>query len=218
MNNVMAVIGTAGRADDSKRINRKLYDAMFQQVVMAIEKWKIDGLVSGGAAVADHLAVRAFLEGCVSSLTLYLPAQFRDGAFVPNSKVKFNPGATTNRYHKGFSESCGVDSLAEIERAIDQGAKAVVVEGFHRRNSEVADNASHMLAMTFGVRKSDDLRDSHLFGGKNAWNEFLPTDPGFSDAGTAGLKDGGTAHCWGECWRAKVKMHCNLFELVETSV
>lgn len=195
----LAVIGTAGRQDDATRINRALYDAAYADVVASAARWGAIHGVSGGAAFADHLIVRAFLDGVVSELTLYLPAHFKNGQFVPNPKIRFNPGQTCNTYHRQFSSSCGVDSLAEIAKAIELGAKAQVIEGFHRRNSEVAADCQWMIAYTFG---SGDPAD------------FLPSDEGFRDAREAGLKDGGTAHTWGECWKADKKRHVNLNRLV----
>lgn len=194
----LAVIGTAGRKDDAALINRALYDAMYRETVETAERWGVREAVSGGAAVADHLAVRAFLEGAIDRLELWLPANFERGAFIPNPSIRFNPGRTCNLYHRAFSDSCGLDSLAEIEEAMRKGAAAHVMEGFHLRNSEVADHCTHMLAFTFGTRSSGDIGQA---------------DPGFSDARTAGLKDGGTAHTWGECWKATLKRHVSLDDL-----
>lgn len=194
----LSIIGTAGRRDDAKRLNRALYDAMYAEAVDVMGRWGVDEAVSGGAAVSDHLAVRAYLEGAVERLVLYLPARFVNGAFVPNPSIRFNPGSTCNQYHQAFSKSCGLDSLAEIAAAIDKGAAVEIHEGFHLRNSEVADNCSHMLAFTFGLRSTGDL---------------VPADAAFTDAAASGLKDGGTAHTWRECWKAARKRHVNLFEL-----
>lgn len=211
MGDNIAIIGTAGRGTDARRINRNLYDAMYREVCSAIDDWQVFSAVSGGAAVADHLAVRAFLEGKVSNLTLYLPARFEKCAYVPNPAIRFNPGQTANNYHRAFSASCDIDSLAEIDAAIRQGAKAVVIEGFKKRNLEVAATCSHMLALTFGG-VALDCDDAH------SWKDFSPSDDGFTNSITAGLKDGGTAHTWGEAWRPKLKRHVNLNRLARNLV
>lgn len=195
----IAVIGTAGRRDDAVRLNRALYDAAYADVVDAVGRWGVSDGVSGGAAFADHLVVRAYLEGVLSALTLYIPAYFKNGQYVPNPKVRFNPGDTCNVYHRKFSGSCGLDSLDEIARAIDKGAEVRVFEGFHRRNSEVAADCKFMIAYTFGTGDHQ---------------EFVPSDEGFSKSDAAGLKDGGTAHTWGECWKAERKRHVNLNRLI----
>lgn len=201
----LSIIGTAGRRDDAARINRALYDKMYAETVRAIREWDIEEVVSGGAAVSDHLAVRAFLDGAVARLTLFLPAHFDRGRFTPNPHVRFNPGQTCNQYHAAFSRSCGLDSLAEINEAIHQGARVEVFEGFHRRNSEVADNCTHMLAFTFGNW------DSHAPDGiAIPCRDFSRTDHGFSKADEAGLKDGGTAHTWGEAYKAELKRHVHV--------
>jgi hypothetical protein len=200
----IAIIGTAGRGSDAKRIDPRLYDAMYETVCAAIDAWAVPEAVSGGAAVADHLAVRAFLEGKVSGLTLYLPARFENGAFIPNPSVQFNPGMTSNKYHRAFSQACGIDSLAEIEEAMRRGAVVKVVEGFKKRNLEVAAHCSFMVALTFGGGAAD---------GEEPWREFGHSDEGFSSSAAANLKDGGTAHTWGECWKATAKRHVNLSQL-----
>lgn len=200
MSGTIAVIGTAGRREDAARITPQLYDAMFAETEAAIREWAVAEAVSGGAAVSDHLAVRAYLEGVVSGLRLFLPARFERGAFVPNPRIRFNPGQTSNGYHRAFSEACGIDSLGEIEQAIRKGAEVEVHEGFHLRNSEVADACSHLLAFTFGNGSgAGDVRD-----------DFLPEDEGFSAAATAGLRDGGTAHTWGQAWKPIRKRHVYL--------
>jgi len=136
MREAIAVIGTAGRRTDAKRINRALYDAMYEHLLAAIREWDVSAAVSGGAAVADHLAVRAFLEGAVSSLHLFLPAEFKERRYVPDGSAPYNPGATSNRYHQAFSEACGINSLSEIAQAIECGAITDVHPGFHTRNME----------------------------------------------------------------------------------
>jgi len=193
MSGTLAIIGTAGRNEDGPRITRALYDAMYAHTLGAISDWGCRTAVSGGAAVADHLAVRAFLEGAADGLKLYLPARFDGRRYVPNPSVPSNPGQTTNQYHEAFSEVCGIDSLAEIAEAIRKGAKVEVHDGFKRRNLEVANSCTHMLALTFGAMAPP--------------KDVLPTDDGFMDHKAAGLKDGGTAHTWSECWKAARKRH-----------
>lgn len=196
---ILGVIGTAGRGDDAARLDLSLYNRMNEIVAGLIAELNPDGLASGGAAYADHLVVSAYLEGLVPSLYLFLPAEFSNGAFVPNPAVQFNPGKTLNNYHEAFKRKTGIDSLAEIEAAIDKGAVVRVIPGFHRRNSEVANVSNlHLASFTFGTHSSLNLTSS---------------DPAFNNARKAGLKDGGTAHTFGECWKAEKKSHYNLFEI-----
>jgi hypothetical protein len=194
----ISIIGSAGRGKDAERLDRDLYDAMYRETLATIGEHGIDEAVSGGAAFADHVAVRLFLSNVVASLRLYLPATFDGRAFVPNARVHSNPGKTANHHHADFKASCGVDGLSEIRDAIAKGAKVEVYSGFKRRNLEVAGNCTHMQAFTFGTK---------------ATSVFLPDHPGFTSAEEAGLKDGGTAHTWGECWKAGWKKHVNLFDL-----
>jgi hypothetical protein len=233
--NTISIIGTAGRQDDAPRINEAIYDAMYAQTLAAISDWNCTRGVSGGAAVADHLAVRAYLEGALQSLTLYLPADFDidAGRYLEGGKNK--DGATANRYHRQFSRSCNVDSFREIIDAIDKGAEVIVKHGFKTRNLYVAKDCSHMLALTFGrfhepvdLRSTDEGFRSSAAGGlkdggtafhgwkdadgklRNLGVDFLPDHPGFRSSEAAGLRDGGTAHTWRECWKAEVKRHVSL--------
>lgn len=208
----LAVIGTAGRKDDADRISRGLYDAMYGELAFLVSHWGIKKAVSGGAAVADHLAVRAFNEGLVDALTLFLPANFYNGSYVPNPRVRFNPGQTSNKYHRSFSKLCDIDSLREIDFAIRNGARVIVNEGFHMRNSDVADSCTHMVAMTFGNRPKGvfEMVSPHTA-------IFNTGSEAYRNSQAAGLKDGGTAHCWGECWKALEKAHVNLSSAISST-
>ncbi|MCS4088964.1 hypothetical protein [Rhizobium sp. BK176] len=196
--NSISLIGSAGRGNDAKRLDRILYDAMYDEALAMVRAHGIEEAVSGGAAFADHTAVRLFLEGQVKSLRLYLPADFDGRAFVPNHRIASNPGKTANNHHNDFRSSCGVDGLMEIAESIERGAKIEVFQGFKRRNLEVAGKCTHMAAFTFGSKPT---------------SVFMPGDAGFLSSEEAGLKDGGTAHTWGECWKARWKKHVNLFDL-----
>jgi hypothetical protein len=198
--NSIALIGSAGRGNDGPRLDRTLYDAMYFETLAMVREHDIEEAVSGGAAFADHTAVRLFLEGEVKSLTLYLPAFFDGRAFEPNPRIASNPGKTANSHHHDFKTSCGVDGLREIAEAISRGAKIDVHPGFKRRNLMVAANCTHMEAFTFGSKDTAT---------------FLPGDAGFLSPEEAGLKDrGGTSHTWGACWKAGWKKHVNLFDLM----
>jgi hypothetical protein len=200
MKDAIALIGSAGRQADAAKVSRSLYDLMYEKTERTISDWNILHAVSGGAAFADHLAVRAFLEGRVKSLTLFLPARFSGRSYVPNPRFRNDPGSTSNEYHRAFSSACGVDSLAELSEAIRRGATVSVHEGFQTRNIEVANAVDHMLAFTFGSATSLDLG---------------PEDEGFQNASVAGLKiTKGTAHCWAEAWKCRRKSHINLNELM----
>lgn len=194
----IAIIGTAGRRDDASRLSRDLYDRMYASTLEAIDEWGTRDGVSGLAAYADHLAVRAFLDGRLETLDLRSPAHWDAAArrFVPNPGIQFNPGRTLNSYHAAFAKVVGIDPFAEIARAFEMGARLTVAEGFHRRNKDVAERATHMLAFTFG-------EDAPPFDAR-------PEDDGFRSSADAGLKDGGTADTWRSAWRCDAKRHVSL--------
>lgn len=193
---VLAIIGTAGNAKDFPNLNLDLYDQMYEQTLGVIDEWKITHAVSGGAAYADHLAVRAFLENKVERLTLFSPAYWKNSQFVPNYKIPSNPGSVANKRHFNFSQMIEKDTLKDIELAVQKGATFKVFEGFKLRNTEVAEIATHMIAFTFGQNRAPE--------------DLLPNQEKFSNHSLAGLKDGGTADTWTKAWKCSIKRHISL--------
>lgn len=190
---MLAVIGTAGRGTDAARMCLPLYEAMYARTIAAMRDWNVRALVSGGAAWADHLAVRAFLEGEADTLRLFLPARF-DGARFAGPPA--DAARTANHYHAEFSRLTGIDTLAQIREAERKGATVSSHAGFKTRNLEVAAVATHVLAFTFGAGREPSA--------------VAPDDEAFGSAFEAGLKDGGTAHTWSQTWKADAKLHVDL--------
>jgi hypothetical protein len=190
---MLAVIGTAGRGSDAAKLSRPLYDAMYRRTLDAMMEWGVRDLVSGGAAWADHLAVRAFLDGEAERLRLFLPARFAHGRFAGPPA---DAARTANHYHDEFSRIVGIDTLAQIGEAVRNGAVASSHAGFKTRNLEVAAAASRVLAFTFGAGREPAA--------------VVEADEAFGSAFDAGLKDGGTAHTWAQAWRADAKLHVDL--------
>lgn len=183
-------IGSAGRKDDSPKMDAELYHRMYG--TLCYDLYMIGTrhsseeitIVSGGAAYADHLAVRAYLEGMVNHLELHLPAEFNK-RFIGESK---SAGSVANYYHDEFESRTGIDSLAELERALsDKKVFQTVSNGFKERNLLVG-NVNYLIAFTFGT---------------DNWNGASIS------ASEAGLKDGGTAHTWDNS-PAPHKVHHNL--------
>lgn len=194
---IVSIIGTAGRKTDSNKINLDLYNSMYQELKDYVNCFDIKIAASGGAAVADHLAVRGYNEGLFEKLILFFPSKFENSQFVPNPNVEFNPGLTANKLHYAFSKKCNIDSLKEIDLAIKNGAIFSHYNGFKRRNLEVANICTHLIAFTFG-------------NSKNKLEDINSDDSNFTNSEFSGLKDGGTAHTWSNCWRAENKRHVNL--------
>ena len=148
--NVVSIIGTAGR-DKTKTMTKETWEKMYQDAARRVQP--TDTLVSGGAAWADHLAVKLYLEGKVANLTLHLPAPFKDGKFEGGYGTS---GGAANYYHEKFSAELGINTRTQIERAILKGAKVTeepVANGYDamkNRNSMVAKESTHMLAYTHG--------------------------------------------------------------------
>lgn len=160
----LSIIGCAGRKDDADRLSKEHFEAMCIVAGTLIDQceknnYKIDTLVSGAAAWADHVAVRLFLNKKTPRLRLFLPAEWEDGVFRDNGVKDFikNPGETTNYYHRQFQVKTGINSLSEIQSARNEGAELIsVTKGFYARNALVA-KSDFILACTFG--KGNEVKD-----------------------------------------------------------
>lgn len=146
----IAIIGTAGR-DKTKPMTLGLWQCMVEHAKSCIPQ--DSHLISGGAAWADHLAVRLFLDGHVPFLTLHLPAPM-DCEFIGPYK---SAASAANYYHELFSARIGVNTLDEIIQASNMiGCHGTVQPaqagygGMFARNALVAKEAEGMLAYTFG--------------------------------------------------------------------
>ena len=162
----IAIIGTAGRGTDGKRLNLEVYRRMIETVQTVIRKltggsaWKA---VSGGSAWADHLAVSSFLEGHALGLELHVPADLNfdgyfDNGFAGENAWRVNPGARLNELHAEFSEATNRDSFVDIcDASLRPNFSIHVTPGMHERNLQVAARAVHCIALTFGsgARLSD---------------------------------------------------------------
>ena len=177
----LAIIGSAGRREDGLKLNPVLYSEAANKVRDLAEELNAKLLISGGAAFADHIAVRLNLTCCIS-LLLHLPAPFKDGVFVELESSRSETARVANYYHNKFSNLCALDSLAELSTAIRSGAKIVVTPGFKERNTKVAHDADAMIALTFGNKNrikdggtADTCRKYLSFGKKRLINIDLNT-------------------------------------------
>lgn len=162
----IAIIGTAGR-DKTKPMTKGLWQWMLDDVRKRVPVGA--HVVSGGAAWADHLAVRLFLEGHAAALTLHLPAPMQRDFLGPYKSA----ASAANYYHKMFSDRIGIDSLMDIADAAGlpgcygsfQPAQAGY-GGLFVRNGLVAAEAEELLAYTFGP--GDQPADG---GTLDTWNK-----------------------------------------------
>lgn len=157
----IAIIGTAGRGADGKKLSLAIYEKMLVVAQTLIQNYEVFGkfptIISGGAAWSDHLAVSLFLEGIALKLKLYLPCKFdkKKKQYHDTGVIdwKTNPGGTSNYYHKLFSDKIGRDSLEELANAIEMGAEVVIGGGMFDRNALVAKEATHVISFTFGDKE-----------------------------------------------------------------
>ncbi len=203
----LAIIGTAGRGDDGKRLAadpERYLTRMLQAARNVAKQVGATELISGGAAFSDHIAVLLFLEDPTRySLTLELPAPFvtdGQGGYKYFDKgsgdFKNNPGGVSNHYMRLFLKAfrktrpdwSPFNDLAALE-GYPNVTKNVGI-GFLERNLVVAAKADHCLAMTFGNGRQ--LKDggtahtmSHFLAKPNrggAYHLDLNTLKGYKDA------------------------------------
>ena len=181
----VAIIGTAGRKEDARRMTADLYYRMVHDANKRICEMYDPSeviLVSGGAAWADHVAVSLWLSDWgFKALHLHFPAPFVNSRF--QARGERSAGAISNFYHYVFGMKMKRDrkvTLRGIQRAIDEGAVTTVSRGFYARNRLVGD-VDAVLAYTWGESYDHP-------------------------------KDGGTRHTWDHSG-APVKIHVPLSSL-----
>jgi hypothetical protein len=165
MDTTFAIVGTAGRKEDATRLSKNHYEAMCECARLLLKQFNesdygVDTLVSGGAAWADHVAVKLFLNKEIPKLKLFLPCPFDmvkrqyDVAPLNQHEVirNYTTGENCNGKHARFTRKIGTNSLTEISLAIERGAEVIVGKGFFARNALVA-QSDIILAMTFGEKE-----------------------------------------------------------------
>jgi hypothetical protein len=176
----IGVIGTAGRREDRDRLNLSKYQQMKASVLGLIAPYTSQPItfVSGGAAVADHIAVQLFLALPSTRLRLHLPAEFdmERQKYVEVPGKTLASGNVANYYHRQFWKRCQQPSLAELHAAIHKGAEVTVTPNdFKGRNTKVANDADIMIALTFG--DGPELKDG---GTRDCMEKFLRRRTGTS--------------------------------------
>ena len=202
----LAIIGTAGRKEDSDRLGPDHYQRMTEASIKLMTHLAIDprelSLFSGGAAWSDHVVVSLAMIGVVpyERVCIYLPADLSEDGYVGTEKWSNKVAQTANYYHAKFFKVSGCDGIRELNilRSLG-GILDTSKKGFKSRNTSVANAVSDngiLLAYTFGNGLTDQL----------PWT-IRSFDPGTS-ADAAGLKDGGSADTWNKC--KSRKFHCRL--------
>ena len=141
----VAIIGTAGRKEHSQYMSCRLYAEMLKESHRIItEELKLDPtslqLVSGGAAWADFVAVDLFNEQHYAALKLYLPPESFTSA---------------KRYHAEFSRITQKNSLKDIQYAVQSGAECITCESVWPRNTRIAEDCDHLIALSFGKNEPE---------------------------------------------------------------
>ncbi len=186
----VSIIGTAGRKEDGPKMSAALFDRMCTAASRIIQdEWKLSPgmvqLVSGGAAWADHVAVKLYIgsvlgavahrngdESMFAGLTVHLPCAMNEikssaptAVDTGSSDWKSNPGRLMNQLHREFTAKLGRNTMVDILAARAYGAKLTVSNGFHARNAIVA-TSKYVLAFTWG--EGDTPKDG---GTKFTWDK-----------------------------------------------
>lgn len=175
----VAIVGTAGR--DQATMQKATPEAMEYMVQYVIDYMKKHNmapehttLISGGAAVSDHVAVLLYLRGHVAKLQLYLPCAwdaerraFYDHLLAPTTQptpntstcaarpiLTDNPGRRANGLHRDFAKVANMPSLEQLHTVLTDpnhanNVTSKVFDGFHARNRVIAADASHLIAFGF---------------------------------------------------------------------
>lgn len=160
---IVSIIGTAGRNEDYEKLTVSVYEKMYEDAKGRINA--NDVIQSGGAAWADHLAVRLHLE-LGNDLYLFLPAAFN---LETNRYVNSWAGKVSNYYHDRMNAKYGQErSYREIAQAINTRAKVRIYSDFQSRNLQVA-KCNYLIAYTFGrFSEPKDGGTSHTWKNSNA--------------------------------------------------
>ena len=175
---ILGVIGTAGRGGLHKLFSANRMDSMVNAVCNIATKNKVTGLISGGAAFSDHVAVLVSWQ-LKLHLTLALPCAYDmvNGVYVDTGVRDFrtNPGGTANYYHRLMSQvTSGKYEVGQIKRLVEHGlATLEVYNGFFARNTVVAAKSNILVAFTFS---SDANPNEPADGGtKDTWDKCSGT-------------------------------------------
>lgn len=177
----IGIIGPSGRNGKISKITKTKYQKMIDNASKKIQELKDATnadeitLVSGGAALSDHIAVELYLKGAANNLILHLPCGWSEKHcnFINDQKSindffggerKLSTSDKANNLHKLFSSHLQKKSLEEIQLAIEKGAQIFVWKGFYARNAKIAKESDILLAFSFG--------DSVEGGTKNTWDQF----------------------------------------------
>lgn len=172
----IGIIGSSGKLGEIRKVHLQTYNNMlnvaladikyFESINLIKHSPKSTILISGGAALSDHIAVDLFLKGEVNRLMLYLPCKWDEKKcqFIDLGEDDWikNPGKLANQRHRSFSKQLHRNTLHDIQMAIDKGATVIIGEGFHKRNLELAKDAQALIAFTFTSEMSS--------GTKFTWN------------------------------------------------
>lgn len=205
----IGIIGCAGRQDDGKKIQPYHYTVAFNYVKKKITEEVSPAehitLVSGGAAWMDHVAIGLFKDEqfCKDrkSLELHLPCKWDyDNHRYLQTGYK-GTGDRANYLHQQFSlkmtnQSSVKATLQSIHEMLSNpSCTHFVYNGFHERNLGTG-QVDWLIAFTFGDKSSVCPQGSD----------------GWDNRELAGLKDGGTTHCW-EHSSAPSKIHVSLNDI-----
>ena len=154
-----------------RKVRLQNYNDMLQKATADIDRLSFGNsksvtLISGGAALSDHVAIDLFLKGLVKNLILHLPCKWDEKRCCHydngDDDWKTNPGKLSNSLHEQFSKQLQKNSLNEIQLAIDKGATVIIGKGYFDRNLKIAKESQGLIAFTFDTEMTP--------GTKHTWD------------------------------------------------
>lgn len=128
----LSIVGTAGAGPGGAGLTRDHYDRMMLVVMKVMRTFGAERVVGGGSPWAGHLAVRLAIDRVVPAarLTLRLPCGFELGLFDAGTPA----GRIANAGHRAFAAATAIDSLGEVDDAIDRGCEVETLPDLRARN------------------------------------------------------------------------------------
>ena len=186
----LAIIGSAGRKEPVTHDHWQLMLTQTAATIAGLEAsgQQVTALVSGGAAGADHVAVRLFLRApqrLALNLELAAAWDFTNNVYVESDSGNWqtNPGRTLNRHLLNFQNTAFLEPFEDLGAALQHHncQWRVHQSGLLERNNFVAD-ADVVFAMTFGIGRqiaqggtADTCRKYQARGGQQIYHLDLNT-------------------------------------------
>ena len=151
MPTTLVIVGTAGMGADAGRGTAATYERMVMMATTLVRRMRFDVVAASGAPWAGHVGV-GLVAGRVipaRALRLVVAGGFEDGGFAGPAEAR----DLHERAHRAFRQATGIDSLGELDEAVEAGAVVEAASGLRARDAALA-LADVALAFTYGGHRA----------------------------------------------------------------